>query len=260
MVRRFQQDSSECQTLLLELKLTSAATYRSLEDSEVSPSSLAKPYSPPLGSRSAFVPRESSTRTPTTRNHHRSRSRSKSQLSNKIASSVMPSEILEERISPTHASPQSQYSYFDQLSGSDEQYSPTSMHFHDDRRPSYGGTSGSSTSNRSRRDLSQKKIYGFFGEDPSGSTDVPQAKRSSMHVHASTLLPDETPEGFPTPFYMRQNSSTTHSEQPQAQNVSPKPSRPRTPQATPSNEVTPWVYQNREVRVLLPLLPCISMK
>ena len=249
MVRFIQHDSPEDQILLPGLQLTSPETHRSLEDSEISPSSLVKPYSPPLSSRSEFVPRDSSTRTPTTKNHHRSRSRSKSQLSNKIASSVMPSEILEERISPAHASPQSQYSYFDQLSGSDEQYSPTSMHFHDDRRPSYGGTSGSSTSNRSRRDLSQKKIYGFFGEDPSGSTDVPQAKRSSMHVHASTLLPEETPEGLPTPFYTRQNSSTTHSEQPQTQNASPKPSRPRTPQHPPSNQVTPWEYQNREVRV-----------
>lgn len=101
----------------------------------------------------------------------------------------------------------------------------------EDRRPSAAsGTSTiSSTDSTGRKAQTfSKKLHGFFGEDP----DAPQT-------------PNFNRSGPTTPVDSSSRSRTSYfnlgSAVPSTQ-VSPGPSRPRSPQ--PSSEVTPWLFQN----------------
>lgn len=104
----------------------------------------------------------------------------------------------------------------------------------DDRRPSVASTTASTASTASKRSLGQKfhkKLQGFFGDDFDPDDTTRQGSEGSIN---NTLNGGDGGRD-------RQDSSTRP--------VSPTSSRPRTP-AGPSSEVTPWLFQDTEVRTI----------
>ena len=210
-----------------------------LDESEISPGS-HRPNTYSISERAEIAPWEPQDPTPARNRRKLSGARNSAHVRKGIAESVMPADVLGDALSSLSNDTPRPNADKEIIDG---QYSPTSRDFQDERRPSYAGTIGSDSS--SRRDLNQKKIFGFFGEDPSGC-DVPQAQRSSLHIHPSNLVPD-SPESWTRPSCGRQPSFTNSISREDSNQSSPKPSRPRTPQ--PSSDVTPWMFQDREVGV-----------
>jgi hypothetical protein len=110
--------------------------------------------------------------------------------------------------------------------------SPWRMQYDDERRPSVAssGTIGSQESQlktgSSKASLG-KKIGGFFAGDEGSGRSTRQA--SELNLSRQTTRSGSTPIGF------------------DGRPVSPGNSRPRTPQAAPSSDVAPWVFQDFEV-------------
>ncbi|KAK5705468.1 hypothetical protein LTR97_002586 [Elasticomyces elasticus] len=126
---------------------------------------------------------------------------------------------------------------------------PDGMRFptDDNRRPSVAsGTTVSSTGSKSSfSGKYKKKLQGFFGEDypvGDGSGSRQNSETSSMQ---GGVLPAFAPGGGSRNRNNSMNDAMLRSGPP-----SPTSSRPRTPAAGPSSEVTPWVYQDSQVSAL----------
>ncbi|KAK5712018.1 hypothetical protein LTR15_012086 [Elasticomyces elasticus] len=122
---------------------------------------------------------------------------------------------------------------------------PDGMRFptDDNRRPSVAsGTTVSSTGSKSSfSGKYKKKLQGFFGEDypvGDGSGSRQNSETSSMQ---GGVLPAFAPGGGSRNRNNSMNDAMLRSGPP-----SPTSSRPRTPAAGPSSEVTPWVYQDSQ--------------
>jgi adenylate cyclase len=119
----------------------------------------------------------------------------------------------------------------------------------DDRRPSIAsGTTVSSTGSKSSfSGRYKKKLQGFFGEDypgeENGSGSRQNSETSSMQ---GGVLPAFAPGGSSRNRNNSMNDGLLRSGPP-----SPTSSRPRTPAAGPSSEVTPWVFQDMQVSVVM---------
>ena len=108
----------------------------------------------------------------------------------------------------------------------------------DDRRPSIASaTTVSSTGSKSSAGGKfHKKLHGFFGEEYKGLEEASRQNSETSSMHGN--LPSFAPGG--SGQQGRSNSGNEAS--------SPSSSRPRTPAHGPSNEVTPWVFQDSKVR------------
>lgn len=111
----------------------------------------------------------------------------------------------------------------------------------DDRRPSVASatTVSSSGSKSSASGKIHKKLQGFFGEEYTGLKKQTSRQDSETSSMQGGSLPSFAPS-FSNP--RNRNNSVNASGPP-----SPSSSRPRTP-AAPSSEVTPWDYQDTQVR------------
>ena len=117
----------------------------------------------------------------------------------------------------------------------------------DDRRPSIASaTTVSSTGSKSSvGGKFHKKLHGFFGDEYKGL----QEETSRQNSEASSMqssLPAFAP-GIGGNSSRHRNNSLNDTMM-RSGPPSPTSSRPRTPAPQPSSEVTPWVYQDTQVR------------
>jgi len=114
----------------------------------------------------------------------------------------------------------------------------------DDRRPSVAsGTTVSSTGSKSSfSGKYKKKLQGFFGEEYPGADGSASRQNSETSSIQGAPLPAFAPGGGSRERDNSVNDAMLRSTPPSPTNVS----RPRTPR--PSSEVTPWVYQDAQVR------------
>jgi adenylate cyclase len=112
----------------------------------------------------------------------------------------------------------------------------------DDRRPSIASaTTVSSTGSKSSASGKfHKKLQGFFGEEYNGLKETSRqgSEASSLHGGNSSSYAQSN---------ARNRNNSVNNSSFQSGPPSPSSSRPRTP-AAPSSEVTPWVYQDTQVR------------
>lgn len=118
----------------------------------------------------------------------------------------------------------------------------------EDRRPSIASatTISSQGSKGSIGGKFSRKIQTFFGEDV---INEPQSRReySRQNSETSSLqnpVPGYAQQGGPRNRNNSMNDAMLRGSGP----PSPTSSRPRTPAPAPSSEVTPWVYQDNQVR------------
>ena len=117
----------------------------------------------------------------------------------------------------------------------------------DDRRPSIASanTVSSSGSKSSVSGKFHKKLHGFFGDEYKGlQEDGSRQNSESSSMHGN--LPSFAPGGGSSGSRNRNNSMSD----PMMRSGPPSPSssRPRTPAPAPNSEVTPWVFQDTQVR------------
>lgn len=114
----------------------------------------------------------------------------------------------------------------------------------EDRRPSIASatTVSSTGSKASVQDRVQKKLRGFFGEN-----DVPVGNESRQNSEASSMQNGSLPPFAPGGAAARGRNNSMNDAMLRSGPPSPG-SRPRTPAPQPSSEVTPWVFQDPEVR------------
>ena len=117
----------------------------------------------------------------------------------------------------------------------------------DDRRPSIASadTMSSTGSKSSMSGKIHKKLHGFFGEEYKGLQED-ASRQGSETSSMQSGLPPFAPGGGGSGWRNRNNSvGDSYGSRP----PSPGSSRPRTPaQQAPSSDVTPWVYQDTQVR------------
>lgn len=118
----------------------------------------------------------------------------------------------------------------------------------DDRRPSIASaTTVSSTGSQSQSTAGgrfHKQLKGFFGDEYKGlQEESRQNSETSSKQSSQQALPLGQSAGGPRDTYSPFNNAKTGSGPP-----SPSDSRPRTPGAGPNSEVTPWVFQDSQVR------------
>lgn len=119
----------------------------------------------------------------------------------------------------------------------------------DVRRPSAASAAtASSSGSKSSGAVGKihKKLQGFFGDDPNNAQEdgVQHSETSSLQSGTPALTPGGTTTSA------RNNNSVAGTGAP-----SPSESRPRTPPAGPSHEVTPWDFQDSQVRCAITRLP-----
>lgn len=119
----------------------------------------------------------------------------------------------------------------------------------DDRRPSIASaTTVSSTGSQPKSNVGgkfQKKLQGFFGEEYKGLQE--ESRQNSETSSMQSSQPNFTPGSANTGPRGRHNSfNDARGSGP----PSPSDSRPRTPGAGPNSEVTPWVFQDAQVRYI----------
>lgn len=118
----------------------------------------------------------------------------------------------------------------------------------EDRRPSIASatTMSSQGSKGSFGGKFQKKLQGFFGEEFANETSPRQGGYSRNNSETSSL---KNPlSGFAGGGPRNRNNSMNDAMLRGSGPPSPTSSRPRTPAPAPSSEVTPWVYQDSQVR------------
>ena len=125
--------------------------------------------------------------------------------------------------------------------------SPDKAQVDDERRPSVASAStvSSNGSSRSKAQAIHRKLQGIFGEDLPAN----EGREASQFSFASqqTFGEDQNFERLPRPSFGRKGSSANAINSAKgSRQASPDASRPRTPQQ-PSSEVTPWMYQSKEV-------------
>ena len=125
-------------------------------------------------------------------------------------------------------------------------FTPTSgMNFPDgdDRRPSIASaTTVSSTGSKSSNSGKfHKKLHGFFGDDYTGLS----RQKSGQGSETSSMQGGSVPSFAPNAASSRNRNNSVNDQQ--SGPPSPSSSRPRTP-AAPNSEVTPWAYQETQVR------------
>lgn len=126
----------------------------------------------------------------------------------------------------------------------------------EDRRPSIASatTISSQGSKGSIGGKFSKKLQGFFGEDvgndPSGRYGY--SRQNSETSSLQNSIPAFAPGGS-----RNRNNSMNDAMLRESRPPSPGSSRPRSPAPAPSSEVTPWVFQDPQVRIgRLARLPC----
>ena len=114
----------------------------------------------------------------------------------------------------------------------------------DDRRPSIASanTVSSSGSKSSVSGKAHRKLQNFFGEEYKGLEEGSRQGSETSSMQSS--LPAFAPGGG---SQRNRNNSVNDGSQ-QSGPPSPSSSRPRTPAHAPSSEVTPWVFQDSQVR------------
>lgn len=120
----------------------------------------------------------------------------------------------------------------------------------DDRRPSTASamTASSRDSNASGSQIytSHRKLQDFFGEDPN-------AVARTQSTSTFPTLPSEPDAATAArPSFLRGRSFLNESAKP-SRPVSPTNNRPKTPPQV-SSEVTPWLFQDRQVRISFALI------
>ena len=121
----------------------------------------------------------------------------------------------------------------------------------DDRRPSIASaTTVSSTGSQPKNNSGSKfnKLQGFFGQEYKGLQEESRQNSESSSMRSSQPF---TPGGSTSTA--RGGSQSFNDGGP----PSPSDSRPRTPAGGPNSEVTPWDFQDKQVRFSTPrfLLP-----
>jgi adenylate cyclase len=117
----------------------------------------------------------------------------------------------------------------------------------EDRRPSIASatTVSSQGSKGSMGGKFSKKLQGFFGEDvgndPSGRYGY--SRQNSETSSLQNIIPGFAPGGS-----RNRNNSMNDAMLRESRPPSPGSSRPRSPAPAPSSEVTPWVFQDPQVR------------
>lgn len=111
----------------------------------------------------------------------------------------------------------------------------------DDRRPSVASaTTVSSTGSKSSASGKfHKKLQGFFGDEYTGL----KKQTSRQDSETSSVQGSNLPSIAPSVSNPRNRNNSVNASGP----PSPSSSRPRSP-AAPNNEVTPWEYQESQVR------------
>jgi adenylate cyclase len=118
----------------------------------------------------------------------------------------------------------------------------------EDRRPSIASatTVSSQGSKGSMGGKFSKKLQGFFGEDV-GNDPLARYGYSRQNSETSSLqniIPAFAPGGS-----RNRNNSMNDAMLRESRPPSPGSSRPRSPAPAPSSEVTPWVFQDPQVRI-----------
>lgn len=114
----------------------------------------------------------------------------------------------------------------------------------DDRRPSIASatTVSSSGSKSSVGGKVHKKLQSFFGEEYKGLEESSRQNSESSSMQSS--LPGFAPGGGS----QRNRNNSVNDGSMRSGPPSPSSSRPRTPAHAPNSEVTPWVFQDSQVR------------
>lgn len=124
---------------------------------------------------------------------------------------------------------------------------PGGMRFpnEDDRRPSIASaTTVSSTGSNSISGKYRKKLQGFFGEEYAGPVGHDGSRQNS---EASSIQGGSLPAFAPGGGSRNRNNSVNDAMTRDNGLPSPGSSRPRTPAAGASSEVTPWIFQDSQV-------------
>jgi adenylate cyclase len=113
----------------------------------------------------------------------------------------------------------------------------------DDRRPSIASnTTVSSTGSKSSTGRGfHKKLQGFFGEEYVG---LQEASRQNSETSS---MQGQLPAFAPGAGAARNRNNSVNDSSLRSGPPSPSSSRPRTPAQGPSNEVTPWEFQDTQV-------------
>jgi adenylate cyclase len=118
----------------------------------------------------------------------------------------------------------------------------------EDRRPSIASatTISSQGSRGSMGGKFTKKLQGFFGEEIANDPSSKRYGYSRQNSETSSLK--NPPPGYGSSSSRNRNNSMNDAMLRGSGAGSPTNSRPRTPSHPPSSEVTPWVYQDPQVR------------
>jgi adenylate cyclase len=117
----------------------------------------------------------------------------------------------------------------------------------EDRRPSIASatTISSQGSRGSVGGKFSKKLQGFFGEDVSNESS---GKYGYSRQNSETSSLQNNMPGFAPGGARNRNNSMNDAMLRESRPPSPGSSRPRSPAPAPSSEVTPWVFQDPQVR------------
>ena len=227
--------------------LTVCQTRSARKDSEVSPGTLP-PRPAPTNSRGNIAPWESEPSTAPTSQSGNPPS------THRQPPSASPQSIGVERPTQMISSVFSG-SYYNDSNENLGQISPGSTGYMgdgDDRRPSIASaTTVSSTGSNPTGGGTRlhRKLQGFFGDEYKGLEEESgqNSESSSMQSSSKAALPlGQTPQSSISAPRNQNNGKTGSGP------TSPTDSRPRTPAAGPNSEVTPWVFQDTQVRCMSP--------
>ena len=120
----------------------------------------------------------------------------------------------------------------------------------EDRRPSIASatTVSSQGSKGSMGNKFSKKLQGFFGEDVINEPGNRYGGYSRQNSETSSL--QNSVPTFTSGGSRNRNNSMNDAMLRDSRPPSPGSSRPRTPAPAPSSEVTPWVFQDPQVRII----------